>query len=384
MNTSILYLDHAAATPCDSRVLSAMQPYLDDVFYNPSSSYEGGRKARAALNDARHTIAHLLGSKPYEIIFTAGATESIHIALQGVLKHGGHAVIGATEHAAVRGAVAAYPFSIAAVDHRGLVTAESVRAVLHEDTTVVSIALADSEFGTVQPIREIARMLEEERVRRRISGNTTPLYLHSDGSQAATALDVKVARLGVDMLTLNAAKCYGPKQVGLLWVRSSVRLVPFMDGGGQERGLRSGTENVAAIVGFASALELVQGGRYTENQRLLTIRQQIIERLQSAIPDIHIDGHPKRHLPGHIHIHIDRLDAERVVFRLDMQGVYIATGAACAANKDTRSPSLEAIGLTPSEADGSLRISLGHLTADSDALVIAERLIDVIQRERLL
>ena len=384
MGDAILYLDHAAATPLDERVFSAMQPYLTDVFYNPSSSYEGGRRARLALETARESIAGLLGAKAHDIIFTAGATESINLALTGVLQNGGHAVVGATEHAAVRATAAAYPHDFAIADARGIVAPEAVRAVLRDDTVVVSVALADSEFGTVQPVRAIAALIEAERVRRREAGNQTPLYFHTDGSQAASALDLKVSRLGVDMLTLSAAKCYGPKQVGLLWCKPSVKLSPLLHGGGQERGLRSGTENIAGAVGFASALEFVQKGRHVENERLSAIKRALIAQLEARVPDVMIDGHASRCLPGHLHIHVAGLDAERVVFRLDMQGVYVATGAACAANKATRSPALTAVGLTPEEADGSLRISLGHLTTSADMPHIADVLISAIEAERVL
>lgn len=382
MSASTHYLDHAAATPLDERVLSVMQPYLSDIFYNPSASYEGGRRARAGLEEARHTIGLLLGAKPHDIVFTAGATESIHLALRGILSGGGHAVMGGTEHAAVRATIDAYPHSIATPDSKGIITAEAVRAVLRDDTVLITIALADSEFGTVQPLQAITALVENERRRRRAEGNTTPLVLHTDASQAAVSLDLKVSRLGVDMMTLNAAKCYGPKQIGLLWLKSSVRLTPLLVGGGQERGLRSGTENVAGAVGFAKALELVQKGRHSENERLLSMRNELETRLKERLADVVIDGHPKRHLPGHLHIHCDGLDAERVVFRLDMQGVAIATGAACAANKETRSPALEAVGLTPSEADGSLRISLGHLNKQEDVEAIADLLCAAIEQER--
>lgn len=384
MSDSIIYLDHAAATPLDERVFVAMQPYFSTIFYNPSASYEGGRQARTALEEARESIALLLGAKAHDVVFTAGATESINMAINGVLRGGGHAIIGATEHTAVRGAVAAYPHSIAKADAKGIVTADAVRDMLRDDTVLVSIALADGEFGTIQPISDIAAVIEAERNRRKQAGIDTPLYLHSDGSQAAGALDLKVSRLGVDMLTLNAAKCYGPKQVGLLWLKSSVRIAPYISGGGQERGLRSGTENVAGAIGFAKALEIVQKGRHDEIQRLSAMRSELIQHITNSIPDVVVDGHSKRHLPGHLHIHVAGLDAERVVFHLDMKGVYIATGAACAANKETRSPALEAIGLSPEEADGSLRISLGHLNQSEDIPRIAECLIEAIKMERTL
>lgn len=376
-----IYLDHAAATPLDERVFSHMQPYMSEEFYNPSSPYDGGRRARMALDDAKAMIAKQLGAKPVDIILTAGATESIHIALRGTLSNGGHAVISGVEHAAVRGAVEPFPHSVTTADHTGLVTADIVRSVLRDDTVVVSVALADSEFGTIQPIADIARMLAGVREQRRLDGNTTPLYLHSDGSQAAGALDLSVSRLGVDLLTLNAAKCYGPKQVGLLWKNSFVSLQPIFGGGGQEMGLRSGTENVAGAVGFAYALEEAQKGRHESRLRLESLRTILIEALQQ-VEGIVIDGNMKKHLPGFLHVHVPGLDAERVVFHLDTEGVYVATGAACSANYNTRSPSLEAVGMKPEEADGSLRITLGRLNNEQNVTIAAQKIVQAIQIER--
>lgn len=384
MGEQVYYLDHAAATPCDPRVISAMEPYFHDIFCNPSAKYRGGREAREALDTARDEIAFLLGAKSHDIIFTAGATESLNIAIQGVLKNGGHVVFGATEHVAVRETASQFPHSEAAADRRGYITPEAVRTALRDDTVLVSIALADNEFGTVQPIKDIAQMLASVREERRKAGNQMPLYFHSDGSQGVTVLDLKVSRLGLDMLTLNAGKAYGPKQVGVLWTRPEVRLAPLYFGGGQERGVRVGTENVAGAVGCALALKLAQHERPSETKRLLEMRTKLVERLEAEVPDIVIDGHPKRHLPGHIHLHIDGLDAERVVYHLDNENIYIATGAACAANKAERLPSLMAVGLTESEADGSLRITLGHENSIEDIEFLAGKIAEAIRVERSL
>lgn len=382
MGDKVVYLDHAAATPLDERVFAVMQPYMDDVFYNPSSPYSGGLVAKRALEDAREGIAKTLGAKPNDVVFTAGATESINLALGGLLKHGGHAVIGATEHASVRSAVSSYPHSIATCDSKGIVNAASIKRVVTDETVVVSVALADSEFGVLQPLSDIAAMIEIIRQERHKRGVRTPLYLHSDGSQGSGTVELKVSRLGVDLLTLNAAKCYGPKQVGLLWLKPHIELSPLFAGGGQEKGLRGGTENVAGAVGFALALEIAQQKRHSERVRLSELRQVLVDELNKGVGGIVINGHPKRHIPGHLHVHVPGLDAERVVYRLDMEGIYIATGAACAANKGTRSPSLIAIGLTPEEADGSLRITLGALSTKEDIVAAAPRIVAAIEQER--
>ncbi|NCU40449.1 cysteine desulfurase [Candidatus Saccharibacteria bacterium] len=381
MSQESIYLDYAAATPLDSTVLEAMILYFSDVFYNPSAPYEGGRLARDALESARSEVAQVLGAKSTNVIFTAGATESIQIALVGLLKSGGYAVIGATEHAAVRGCVRDFPSRIALADNRGYITPESVRKVIQDDTVVVSIALADSEFGTVQPIADIAHMINLVRHDRREKGNKTPLYLHSDGSQATGSLELKTSRLGVDLLSLNASKCYGPKQVGVLWVRNGIVLEPLVSGGGQERGLRSGTENVAGAVGCAKAISMAQTMRYDENRRLQELRTYLLQQLEQ-IDGLVVDGHPKKHLPGHLHVHISGLDSERVIYRLDIDGVYIATGAACAANKGKRNPALEAVGMTPAEADGSLRISLGRSTTKQQLEIAARAIKRAIDLER--
>lgn len=376
-----IYLDYAAATPLDNRVLQAMTPYFDDVFYNPSAPYRGGREARTALESARGEVAQILGVKGNDVIFTAGATESIQIALVGLLKSGGHAVIGATEHAAVRGSVSEFSHSFARADSRGLITPESVREAIRDDTVVVSVALADGEFGTVQPISDIARLIHEVRDKRRENNNKTPIYLHSDGSQAAGSLELKTSRLGVDLLSLNAGKCYGPKQVGVLWARGGIILEPIVFGGGQEKGLRSGTENVAGAVGCAKALSLVQTRRHAENKRLGELRAFLVQQLE-RVDGLVIDGHSKKHLPGHLHVHVPGLDSERVIYRLDMDNVYLATGAACAANKGKRSPALEAVGMTPIQADGSLRISMGRQTTVQQLEKAAEAIKRAIDMER--
>lgn len=365
MSRPIIYLDHAAATPLDERVFRVMEPYFADRFYNPSASYAAARDVRHDLEDARHRLAMTIGAKKDEVILTAGATESINLAIHGLLATGGHAVIGATEHQAVTQAVAPYPYSIAEADSYGIVTPEAVAAAVTDETILVSITAADSELGTIQSLQKIATTVESIRNDRRSRSIKTPLYFHSDASQVAGVLDIHVSRLGVDMLTLNAAKCYGPKQVGLLWLRSQIQLEPIVRGGGQERGLRAGTEYVAGAVGFAAALENAQTERHAEGDRLSGLRDKLQKCLTDELPELVVNGHAKRRLPGHLHVSLDGLDAERVIFRLDEDGVLAATGAACAANKNTRSSVLEAIGLADSLSDGSLRFTLGKLVDEA-------------------
>lgn len=379
-----IYLDYAAATPLDERVFAVMRPYMTEQFYNPSAAYDAARQVRVAIDDARHELAIAIGAKRDEVVLTAGATESINLAFRGLLESGDHVVVGATEHQAVRSIASVYEYSVAACDAKGIVQPEDVKKVITDKTKLVSITAADSEIGTLQPLSKIAEMLEGVRRDRRARNVSQPLYLHSDASQAAGVIDLHVARLGVDLLTLNAAKCYGPKQVGLLWANSQIRLKPLIVGGGQEKGLRSGTENVAGIVGFALALRLAEKHRRGVTEQLQQLRDQLQRGLAEAIPELIVNGSKKKRLPGHLNISLEGLDAERVVFNLDSKGVMVATGAACAANKGTRSEVLVAIGLSDSLADGSLRFSLGRQTTKEQIEIAQPLIIKAIREEAAL
>ncbi len=379
-----IYLDYAAATPLDERVFVAMQPYFSEKFYNPSAAYMAAREVRVAVDDARHRLAMVIGGKRDEVVLTAGATESVNLAFRGLLESGDHVVVGATEHQAVRGAAGSFDFSVAVSDERGIVAPEEVERVITDQTKLVSITAADSELGVIQSLSKIAEVVEKVRHDRRERGVQTPIYLHSDASQAAGVLDLHVSRLGVDLLTLNAAKCYGPKQVGLLWVASHVQLQPLILGGGQERGLRSGTENVAGIIGFAMALELAEKSRKSNIEHLRSLRDRLQDKLTESLPSLVVNGSQKKRLPGHLNVSLDGLDAERVVFHLDMNGVMAATGAACAANKGTRSTVLTAVGMSDTLADGSLRFSLGRQTTEGEIDRAAELIIEAIQLESKL
>jgi len=379
MSDAVIYLDHAAATPLDERVLLAMQPYLTDLFFNPSSPYSPAIAVRRDYESAKQVIAQSIGAKGDELIMTAGATESINLAFGSIR---GHVVTATIEHHAVLEAAKRCDHTLVESDNKGIVTADAVAKAITPATQLVSIALANNELGTVQPLREIAAVLQKERDARLARGDTTPIYLHSDASQGAGQLDMHVARLGVDMLTLNAGKVYGPKQVGLLWTASHVRLQPQIVGGGQERGIRSGTENVAGVVGFAKAMELAERHRKSESQRLRDLRDSLQQTLLGVFPDAVVSGNEKRRLSGHLHISFPNVDAERLVFALEARGVLVATGSACAANKGTRSHVLTAIGLPPEVADGSLRLTLGHLSTDENTVRAAAIIIEEVNREK--
>lgn len=378
MNEEIIYLDHAAATPIDPKVLAAMQPFFSDAFYNPSAPYAPAVKVRREYEAAKQVIARAIGSKPDDLVMTAGATESINLAFEAVT---GHVVTGSIEHHAVLAAAKRHDATLIAPDEKGIISADKVKKAITPHTQLISIALANNELGTIQPLRDIAEVVKTERDRRLAEGDHTPIYLHSDASQGVGQLDVNVARLGVDLLTLNAAKVYGPKQVGLLWAAPAVVLQPTIVGGGQERGLRSGTENVAGAVGFAKALELADAHRKFESDRLRKLRDSLQQRLIEAFPEAVLSGNLKYRLAGHLHISFPQLDAERVLFALETRGVLVATGSACAANKGTRSHVLTAIGLSPEVADGSLRITLGHLSDEATIVKAGDCIIEEVSKE---
>lgn len=375
-----IYFDYAAATPLDERVFAAMQPYFSDQFHNPSAMYGSARRVKTDYQEAKHRIASHLGAKSQELIMTAGATESIALALTAARDT--HIVTSAIEHDAVLASARQGNHSIVAVDGKGMVNLEELADAITDETTLVSIGYANSELGTIQRLRLVADIIEEKRAQRRARANKRPLWFHTDASQAAGLLDLNVSRLGVDMLTLNAAKCYGPKQVGLLWARSGVKLSSLIPGGGQERGLRSGTENVAGVIGFAEALRIAEKKRKSETLRFHQMRDDLQKILCAELPELIVSGHPKYRLANHLHVALDGLDAERVVFALDMRDIEVATGSACAANKHTRSHVLEAIGLSETTADGSIRLTLGRFTKESDIERIARTLVEVMREER--
>ncbi len=379
MDQPLYYLDHAAATPIDERVLLVMQPYFSERFFNPSSPYAPAIAVRREYEEAKSRLAATIGAKGDEIIMTAGATESINLAFSAVT---GHVVISEIEHHAVLRVAEQYSYTLVKPTPKGTIDAEAVQAAITSETELVSVQLANNEVGTIQPIRDIALVIEKEQRRRKEAGESKPIYFHCDASQGFGQIDVNVARLGVDMLTLNSGKIYGPKQVALLWCKPGVEVKPQIVGGGQERGLRSGTENVAGVIGFAKAAELAHNHRKSEAERLMKLRNQAQLKFEQAFGDnVIISGNQKNRLPGSLHISFPGIDGERLVFSLETEGVLLATGSACAANKGTRSHVLTAIGMNDSEADGSLRITLGRLSTEDSVDQACEIIIKHVKRE---
>lgn len=411
----MIYLDHAAATPVNRSALAAMLPYFDEQFFNPSAPYLPAKHVREDYQSAKAAIAHAIGAKGTDLVITAGATESINLAftvVAGLDPTTPHLLTLATEHAAVLSAAKPYGRELIKVDHTGLIDLVDFRAKLTDDIVLVSVSLANNELGTVQPLAEIAGIIRLTRQDRLARGITTPLYLHSDASQALSLLDINVSRLGIDLLTLNAAKCGGPKGVGALYIAHGVPVHPLSLGGGQERGLRSGTENVPGVIGFATALtdakKHLNGNRkkYTEMVELLkkelggafsaSARSSLVvtgcPRSSSAVaphdlakvenaPQVIFLGNPKHHLANFLPLSFPGLDAERLVYKLEEQEILVSTGAACAANKATKSHVLAAIGLSDAEIAGSLRISLGSTNTPDQMQIVARALIDVVSAE---
>jgi cysteine desulfurase len=359
-----IYLDHAAATPVDKKVIAVMAPFYSELFYNPSALYNGARQVKSALEEARSDVARVIGARTSEIIFTAGGTESANLAIKGVMAANpdGNCVVSAVEHDAVLKPAMRYAHKIVPVNHNGIVDKDSLMELIDDQTVLVSVMLANNEIGTVQQVHSIASIVSDIREKRRQNNNSMPIYLHSDACQAPLYLDCNVARSGVDMMTLNGGKIHGPKQSGILYKKSSVRLAPLIEGGGQEYGLRSGTENIAHAVGFAKALQLTDVGKPGKVSQVSGLRDYFIEQLETQF-DATINGHRQKRLANNVHVFFEGVDNERVLFALDDMGIAAAAGSACQASSDEPSHVLKAIGKSEDYANSCIRFSLGcHTT----------------------
>jgi cysteine desulfurase len=361
-----LYFDHAATTPVDPKVLQAMRTYWNDKFHNPSSLYEVARSLRQDLQAARHKVAQLMGARAVEIIFTAGATEANNLAIFGtVLSHPDAKVVTTTiEHESILAPIASlkkagWQVEQVPVGRDGIVDINKLAKAIDNRTVLVSVMYANNEIGTIQPIAKIGQLVRQVRSQRR---HKLPLNLHSDGAQAPNYLDLHVNRLNVDMLTLNGSKIYGPKQSGCLYVKSGTQLEPIIYGGGQERGLRSGTENVPADIGFAEALDIALKMRKSESKRLVALRDSFIRRVLNEIDGVQLNGDAVKRLPNNINFIIAGVKGETLVHYLDSVGILVATGSACSANNNQPSHVLRAIGLSKAAVDSSLRITMGRST----------------------
>jgi cysteine desulfurase len=366
----VTYMDYAAATPVDPSVLKAMQPFYAERFFNPSALYLAAQDVAKSLGHAREEVASILGAKPAEIIFTAGGTEANNLAIAGIMQQypDAHMVMSSIEHDSVVMPAQEFSHSEVKVQPNGRLDHGDIERQITENTVLISIMYANNEIGTIQPIREVAKLVKEIRKNRQRKNNKLPLFLHTDACQATNYLDLHVHRLGVDLMTLNGGKIYGPKQSGVLFKAAHVNLQPQILGGGQEFGQRSGTENVVQSIGFAKALTLVQDKREKEVIRLQKLQKIFFDELEKQIPQVVINGSLKHRMPNNIHITIPGQDNERLLMSLDEQGIMCATGSACSASKEEASHVLKALGLPESAARSSLRFTLGQQTSMADVL----------------
>lgn len=382
-----IYLDYAAATPVDDRVFEAMKPFFSENFFNPSASYLPAKHVRKIYEDAKDELAHTIGAKGNDLVVTAGATEANNLAfsaIEAMEDETPKVLVLETEHASVLNLAKKYVYEVIKVDKHGRIILDDFKKRLTEKVGFVSISLCNNELGTIQPISDIVEIINEERKNRVMSGNQLPIIFHSDASQALNLIDISVSRLGVDLLTINSAKVYGPKGVGALYVGRGIKLKPVVYGGGQESGLRSGTENVAGLIGFATAAKIakehVNGNRKKFEKLNKIFKDTLVEKLDGKV-ELKFLGNPKRQLSNFVPICFDGLDAERLIFKLEDEGIYVSTGAACAASKGEKSHVLTAIGLTDSEIAGSLRISMGKMNDEENVKIAAEKLAEIAKKE---
>ena len=422
----MIYLDHAAATPVSKKALKAMEPYFLTDFFNPSAAYLPAKKVAADYEAAKGVIAHAIGAKASDLVITAGATEANNLALSAIKRIGiafsstglrfsstscpgtptepslrdepvgsvrnirvenpnqtftfqkkqSPILYLATEHASVREAARNLGGEEIKVLPNGLIDLDDLKAKITDETMLISVALANNEIGVIQPLAEIAGMIRDVRFDRLKRGVKRPLYLHSDASQALNLLDINVARLGVDLLTLNSAKIYGPKGVGALYVSHEVKLAPITVGGGQEKGLRSGTENVPGVIGFAEAVNEAKEHLNGNRKKYAKMRKILLDELQGY------ELVNKKHtLDNFIVLCYNGIDAERLIFLLEDMGVYVSTGAACAASKGEKSHVLKAIGLSDAEIAGSLRLTLGETNTEAQMHEAAKIINQVVAQE---
>lgn len=390
-----VYLDHAATTPLDPRVKAAMEPFLTDEFGNPSALYAVGRSAKETIAEAREKVAGVLGSRAEEIIFTGSGTESDNMAVLGVArayarKEGprGHIITSAIEHHAVLNPVEhlqkeGFTTTMLPVDEYGRVSPEAVVAALAPETLIVSIMYANNEIGTIEPIAAIGKAIRDWKKAQGRAVNDPPFF-HTDACQAAGYLDLNVQKLGVDLLTVNGSKIYGPKGTGALYLRRGMKVEPLIYGGGQEQRLRSGTENVAGIVGFAEALHLANAEREAEAARLNPLRDVLISGIMERVPKVVLNGHPTERLPNNVNVSLLDIEGEAVLLYLDAYGISAATGSACDSASLEPSHVILALGRPYEYAHASIRFTLGRSTTAEDIDYVLEVLPDIVKKLRAI
>ncbi|MGQ9720349.1 MAG: cysteine desulfurase NifS [Candidatus Jordarchaeum sp.] len=369
-----IYMDHAATTYVDPEVVQAMLPYFTEFFGNASSFHSYGREAKEALEHSREVVAKALGASPEEIIFTSGGTESDNTAIKGVMyanRSTSHVITSMIEHHAVLetcGYLQEHGFDVTLlpVDKHGFISLNHLEDAITNETGLVTIMHANNEIGTIEPIKEIGRITREN-----------DIYLHTDAVQSFGKIPTNVDDLNVDLLSISGHKIYGPKGVGVLYVREGVKIEPVQFGGGHERGMRSGTENVPGIVGLAKAVEISQREMEKESKRLIRLRDRLIEGVLK-INDSWLNGHPTQRLSNNANFSFDRVEGESLILRLDAKGIAASTGSACSSGSGAPSHVLTSIGLTPERASGSLRLTLGKCNTEEDIDYVLEVLPEVV------
>ncbi|KKC28865.1 cysteine desulfurase NifS [Caldanaerobacter subterraneus] len=375
-----IYLDNAATTPVDKRVLEAMLPYYSDVFGNPSSPYSYGQEAKKAIEEAREKVAKALGADSDEIYFTSGGSESDNWALKGVayaLKDkGNHIITTEIEHHAVLNTCRylekeGFKVTYLPVDEYGLVKPEDLKKAITDKTILVSIMFANNEIGTIEPIEELVKIAHEKNV-----------YFHTDAVQAVGNIPIDVKKLDVDLLSLSAHKIYGPKGVGALYIKKGVKIHSLIQGGTQERNRRAGTENVPGIVGLGEAMELITKNLDSHINKLTFLRDKLINGILEKIPYARLNGHPTKRLPGNVNVSFEFIDGESLILNLDMAGICASSGSACTSGSLEPSHVLLAIGLPRELARGSLRLTIGKENTEEDIDKVLEVLPQIIKRLR--
>jgi cysteine desulfurase len=376
-----IYLDYQASKPVDPAVFEAMKPFLLEFFANASSLHKDGDIATDALEESRSKIAKFINAQdPKEIIFTSGATESNNLALIGYAvrnkKKGKHIIISEVEHISIHN-IAKYlekngfEVSKVPVDFYGRIRFDKLQEKIRDDTILISIQYANNEIGTIQPIAEIGKLAREKGI-----------IFHCDAVAAEELIPIDVVRDNIDLLTLSSNDIYGPRGLGVLYVRTGVLLTPIIIGGGQERGLRSGTEDVASIVGMVKAAEILQERRDTDIKRLTELRDYLIQEILKRIPKSHLNGHPKIRLPSNAHFRFSYIEGESLLLSLKDEGISIATGSACSSKTLEPSHTLISTGLLHEEAHGSLEVTLGRYTTRADIDKLIEVLPKIVERLR--
>ncbi len=377
MEKRLVYMDHSATTPLKDEVFKAMEPYLKENYGNPSSLHSWGREARQAVESARVKIALALGADAEEIYFTSGGTESNNIALRGTARRlgKGHIITSSIEHHAVLDVcrdLASQGFKVTylPVDHYGLVDPREVERAITPETGLISIMMANSEVGTLEPVEEIGSLARENNI-----------LFHTDAVQAMGKLPVKMNVLKADFLSCSAHKFNGPKGIGVLYVRKGVPLIPLYNGGGQERKLRPGTENVPGIVGLAKALELAVEKLPQKTTHLKILQERLLKGLLK-IGEVSLNGHPSLRLPGHLNLSFNYVEGESLLLGLDLQGVAASSGSACTSGSVDPSHVLLAMGLEPEIARGSLRLTMGWGNTEEEVDYVLEVLPPLVERLR--